>query len=194
MNEVKLKILALPSDTIIFVSDYSDMLNDKAVSRVLSTMEKRGDIVRLGHGIYLKPKTSNSGIVYPSMQKIAESIAHRDSAQLLPSGETAENILGLSTQVPMTYTYITSGSAREVKVGGKTIVFKRGVPKNFAFENQTMALLAQALKSIGKGNVREGELAIIRHILKELSNVESVMRDVKLLPAWMRQIIVPIIL
>ena len=194
MNEVKQKILALPSDTIIFVSDYSDMLNDKAVSRVLSVMEKRGEIVRLSPGIYLKPEISRFGIVYPSMMKIAESIAQRDSAQILPSGETAENMLGLSTQVPMSYTYITSGSAREINIGGKTIQFKRGVPKNFAFENKTMALLAQALRSIGKDNVGSEELAVIKGLLEALPDKDSAKRDAKLLPAWMRQIILPILL
>ena len=193
MNEVKQKIMELPPDTIVFVSDYSDMMNDKAISRILSTMEKRGEIVRLGQGIYLKPETSRFGIVYPSVQKIAEAIAQRDSAQILPAGETAENLLGLSTQVPMTYTYITSGSAREVNVGGKSIVFKRGVPKNFAFENKTMALLFQAFKSIGKGNVDSELQGAVRTLLTSLADKDSARRDARLLPAWMRQIIIPII-
>lgn len=194
MNEVKQKIMELPPDTIIFVSDYSDMMNDKAISRILSTMEKRGEIVRLGQGIYLKPEMSRFGVVYPSVHKIAEAIAQRDSAQILPAGETAENLLGLSTQVPMTYSYITSGSAREISAGGKSIVFKRGVPKNFAFENKAMALLFQALKSIGKGNVDDEALATIRTLLNTLPDKESARRDSRLLPAWMRQIIIPIII
>lgn len=170
------------------------MINDKAISRILSTMEKRGEIVRLGQGIYLKPEISRFDIVYPSVQRIAEAIAQRDSAQILPAAETAENLLGLSTQVPMTYSYITSGSAREISVGGKSIVFKRGVPKNFAFENKAIALLFQALKSIGKGNVDGEALATIRALLNTLQDKESARRDARLLPAWMRQVVIPIII
>lgn len=193
MNETASKIAQEKPGTIFFVSGYSESQNDKAVSRTLSTMEKRGEIVRLGRGIYLKPEHSRFGVVYPPVAKIAEAIAQRDNAQVMPYGLTAENMLGLSTQVPMSYTYLTSGSAREVHLNGKSIVFKRGVPKNFAFENKMMALLTQALKSIGKEHLGEEELTVVRKLLREHPDYEGMMRDLRLMPGWMRTIIEPIL-
>ena len=172
MNEVVIKATQAPPGTILFVSDCSVTRDDKAVSRILSTLEKRGEIIRIGRGVYLKPEMSRFGVVYPSVTKIAEAIARRDNALILPCGATAENILGLSTQVPMTHTFLTSGSAREIHVNERTITFKRGVPKNFAFENKMMALLAQALKSIGKDNVGEEEMSVIRKLI-HFPNISS---------------------
>ena len=193
MNEVAIKATQAPPGTILFVSDCSDTRDDKAVSRILSTLEKHGEIIRIGRGVYLKPEMSRFGVVYPSVTKIAEAIARRDNAQILPCGATAENILGLSTQVPMTHTFLTSGSAREVHVNGRTITFKRGVPKNFAFENMMMALLAQALKSIGKDNVGEEEMSIIRKLIHDEPDKTSLRRDFRLFPGWMKKIILPIL-
>ena len=93
----------------------------------------------------------------------------------------------------MAYTFLTSGSAREVHLNGKNIVFKRGVPKNFAFESKMMALLAQALKSIGKENIGEEELAVVRRLLKGIPDKEALIRDMRLLPDWMKTIVQPIL-
>ena len=193
MNDVTIKATQVPPGTILFVSDYSDTRDDKAVSRILSTLEKRGVIIRIGRGVYLKPEMSRFGVVYPSVTKIAEAIARRDNVQILPCGATAENILGLSTQVPMTHTFLTSGSAREINVNGRTLKFKRGVPKNFAFENKMMALLAQALKSIGKDNIGEEEMSVIRKLIHDEPDKASLRKDIKLIPGWMKKIILNIL-
>ena len=75
------------------------------------------------------------GVLMPDVQEIVKAIARRDNAQVLPTGETAANLLGLSTQVPMNYVYLTSGSARKIMVGKKTVTFKRCVPKNLSLKH-----------------------------------------------------------
>ena len=62
---------------------------------------------------------------------MVQAIATRDNAQVLPSGMTALNILGLSTQVPMNYTYLTTGSERTVKLANRLVTLKRGGPQEF---------------------------------------------------------------
>lgn len=42
-----------------------------------------------------------------------------DNTKVLPSGMTALNTLGLSTQVPMNYTYLTTGSERTVNLSNR---------------------------------------------------------------------------
>lgn len=60
------------------------------------------------------------------------------------AGVVALNILGLSTQVPMVYCYLTMGSARTIKFDGFKVILKRGVPRNFAYKTRLIALLVQA--------------------------------------------------
>ena len=60
-----------------------------------------GMLVRLAHGIYYYPKEDKEyglGIIYPSVEDIAQAIAKRDKAKIVPMGAYALNRLGLSTQ------------------------------------------------------------------------------------------------
>lgn len=193
MNSVVSQIRAGRSGTIYFVGGQTDTKTGKALSRVLSTEEKRGEIVRIGRGVYLKPERSKYGIVYPSVSSIAIEIAKRDHAQILPSGQYAENMLGLSTQVPTNYTFLTSGSAREIHLDDVDIIFRRGVPKNFAFENRMIAILNQALKSMGKENVSEETLSVIRKLIRNEKDKDSIKRDLSLVAGWIKDIISPIL-
>ena len=92
----------------------------------------------------MKPVRTQYGIAMPSMVQIAEAIAERDHVQILPVGETAENMFGLSEQVPMKAVFLTSGSARPIHVGGRTIEFKRGVPRHFAYKDKLSVTLSLA--------------------------------------------------
>ena len=120
-------------------------------------------------------------------------IAIRDHAEVLPSGMTALNALGLSTQVPMNYTYLTTGSERTIQLANCQIKLKRGVPKNFCFQTKLIGLLAQALKTLKQENVGENELQIIRELLSKESDKEALLKDVDNMPAWMKRIVKPMI-
>ena len=131
---------------------------------------------------------SKFGIVYPPVGEIVKAIAKRDRAKILPTGNTAMNQLGLSTQVPMNSEYITSGSAREIKLGNRTIRLKRSVTKNFDYTGELMLLLVQAMKASGKDNLTDEHVGIIRKLLKEHPEDDIWQKDVKLAPAWIRKL------
>ena len=83
-------------------------------------------LVRISQGIYLYPMRNRFGILKPSIDDIAVAIAQKDKARIIPSGLTALNKLGLSTQVTMNdAVYLTDATAREIKIGNRTIVFKQ---------------------------------------------------------------------
>ena len=103
------RIEALPEDSIIFRSDFPEY-HSEFVGGTLAELTNEGVLIKLAQGIYAKPRKSRFGLVLPSMEKIVHAIATRDNADVLPSGMTALNVLGLSTQVPMNYTYLTTVS------------------------------------------------------------------------------------
>ena len=91
------KVLYKQVFMFLFISDFSDINdNEKVVSRALSVEEKKGNIVRLANGVYLRPKNTRFGIVYPSIDEMVMAIAQRDKVQIQPSGVTALNKLGLT--------------------------------------------------------------------------------------------------
>lgn len=194
MSEITKRIENMHEGQILFISDFSDLNgNEKVVSRALSAEEKKGNIVRLAKGMYLRPKNTRFGIVYPSVDEMVKAIAHRDKSKVQPCGMTALNMLGLSTQVPTKYTYLTSGSSRKLKLGDRLIELKRSVPKNFVFKTTLGALLMQALKSLGEKNISKQEIVQIRKLIDNEKRMEHFKLDILLMPKWMRKLITNII-
>ena len=177
----------------LFFSNSFPEYDDEYVGKVLSDLVKQGAIYRLSRGVYLKATMTKFGLVYPTTEEIAKAIAERDNAEVLPTGSAALNILGLSTQVPMNPVFLTSGSARKIRCGNKTITFKHGVPKNFAVKGQMMRLLAQAMKAIGEQNITKEELDGISEILRKYPEKETIKHDLTVMPQWIKNTIQQII-
>ena len=186
------RIEAMPEDCILFRSDFPEY-HTEFVGSVLSELTTEGILVKIAHGIYTKPRKSKFGVVLPSVDKVVQAIATRDNAEILPSGMTALNALGLSTQVPMNYTYLTTGSERTVNLSNRKVVLKRGVPKNFCYGTRLISLLVQALKALKKENVGDSELKVIRQLMSKEIDKETLVKDVDMLPAWMKRIIKPML-
>ena len=186
------RIEAMPEDCILFRSDFPEY-HTEFVGSVLSELTTEGILVKIAHGIYTKPRKSKFGVVLPSVDKVVQAIATRDNAEILPSGMTALNALGLSTQVPMNYTYLTTGSERTVNLSNRKVVLKRGVPKNFCYGTRLISLLVQALKALKKENVGDSELKVIRQLMSKEIDKETLVKDVDMMPAWMKRIIKPML-
>ncbi|CAI8216679.1 MAG: Uncharacterised protein [Formosa sp. Hel1_33_131] len=183
-NEIK----SMKRGSILFPSNFDDLGNVEVVKKSLLRLENKKFLVRLAHGIYLYPKQDKLlGILYPTIQEIALAIAERDKARIIPTGTTALNKLGLSTQIPMNVVFLTDGTPRSIIVGKRTVKFKRTSPKNLAVKGKITSLVIQALKEIGKDNVTAVQLEKIKiHLEKEKQ--EIIKNDAKLAPVWISKI------
>jgi hypothetical protein len=198
MSEVRLKIEAkvaerlqeMPKGTVLFVDDFLDLGSPDSIKKALYRLtNEKSLLVRLAHGIYLYPKTDKElGILYPSTEEIAKAIARRDKARIIPTGVYALNRLGLSTQVPMKIVYLTDGATRSIKIGKRTITFKRTSPKNLMTTGEISTLAIQALKEIGQNNVDDDILKQLKVVLKKETE-ENIRHDAKLAPAWINKIL-----
>lgn len=173
----------------IFLPDSFLPIDTHYASNVLSELCNEGKLVRVAFGIYIKPKISSLGPVMPTIGDIVQAIAERDSAQILPTGATAENYLGFSTQVPMNAVYLTSGTPRKVKIGNRTLTLKHSVPTTFAYKGEIMPILVLALKSIRQDNVDDNTLAVVYGVLKKYPEDATWKDDIALAPRWIRTII-----
>ena len=189
INIIKARIQEAPNGTLFFNNSFPEF-DDEYVGQILSDLTKEGMIHHLSRGVYLKTEDTRFGLVYPPVEDIAKAIARRDNAQVIPTGATAQNILGLSTQVPMNAVFLTSGSARKIKLGGRTITFRRAVPKNFAVKGQYTCLIVQALKAIGERNVTEEDHAHIQTLILAHPEPGTIQADLAAMPYWIRRIFV----
>lgn len=180
-----------PKGTLFFVDSFATIANSKAVNKSLERLVKSNEIERVATGIYVRPVIDKYiGKVFPSIEQIAEAIAKRDRAKIIPTGSYAMYKLGLTTQVPMNIVYYTDTSARKIKIGKQTINFKKASSKNLAFVGQISTLAIQALRTIGKDKVTDEELNQIKKILNN-ENSKHLQQDLQLAPFWIRKLIKP---
>jgi hypothetical protein len=174
--------------SLILPSDFIQYGTAKAVQKSLERLEDKGVIIRVAQGIYVRPKISKLiGPLTPSAEEVAEAIAKRDRIRTMPTGSYALNALGLSTQVPMNIVLLTDGSPREIKVGKRTIKFKKTTPKNLLAKGKISRLVIQALKEIGNGKVTEEEEQKIVELLRK-EEVKDLKHDIALAPVWIQKI------
>lgn len=187
-KQIERSIKSKPIGSLVLPADYLSYGSSDAVRKALDRLQDKKVLVRVAHGIYLRPKISKLiGPLTPTAEEVAEAIAKRDRIRTLPTGSYALNALGLSTQVPMNIVLLTDGSAREIKVGKRTIKFKRTTAKNLSAKGRLSRLVIQALKAIGQGKVREEEEVKIVELLKE-EDVKILEHDIALAPVWIQKI------
>lgn len=174
---------------VLFVSDYAHLANAEAVNMAFSRFAKTDQLKRLGKGIYIYPQHDPElGVLYPSLEKIAEAIAKKEKVRIKPTGAYALNRLGISTQVPMKVTYLTDGNSRNIKVGNGALAFKHTTPKKLATEGQITFLAIQALLELGKESVDEKIIKRLTEVLQR-EGPEVVIKDAKLAPGWVAKIL-----
>lgn len=182
------KIKKAGRGSLFFIDDFISYGSSKAVSKALERLVAKGEISRVARGIYSQPKISILiGEIMPSTEAIAKAIAKRDKARIIPTGNYALNVLGLSTQVPLKAVYLTDGAARKVTIGNRTILFKKTAPKNLATIGKISGLVIQALKEIGKDKAEVWEENKIIAALKQ-EEMYRLQHDIRLAPEWIRQI------
>lgn len=187
-EQIDARVKAADSGTLFFVNDFCEFDN-AYVSKILSLMASYNILERLAKGIYYKPIVTEYGNVYPSAEKIVHAIAEHEHAEILPTGELALNVLGLSTQVPMKPVYLTTGSPRVIVVGRKQIRLKRRTPRMYAYKSKLMPLLELAMKAKGQSNISEGDINRIKELLRDSQEKDLVYGDLGNAPVWIRKIV-----
>ena len=187
-NKIEKSIKGKSRGSLILPGDYIAYGSSDAIRKALDRLEDKKVIIRVAHGIYVRPKISELiGPILPTAEEIAEAIAKRDKIRTVPTGSYALNALGLSTQIPMNIVLLTDGSPRTIKIGKRTIKFKKTTPKNLLAKGKISRLAIQALKELGNGKVNEQEEQKIIELLKK-EDQKHLVHDIGLAPVWIQKI------
>lgn len=192
-TQILKKIGKARGGTLFFVESFVNIANAKAAGKALERLVKKGELKRLTTGIYYRPeKDPVIGFLTPGIEFVAKAIAKRDKARIVPTGTYALNRLGLSTQVPLNIVYLTDGAGRKIKIGNRTINFKKSTPRNLAAIGEISKLAIQALKTIGQDEVTQEQIEKIQlHLKKEKRT--HLEHDIRLAPEWIRKIMLPVL-
>ena len=178
--------------TVFSTEEYAHYGDPDTVQKALSRMAKKGVLLHVCHGIYCYPKVEKKlglGILYPTFEDIAQTIAKRDKVKIFPTGALAQNMLGLSTQVPMNVVYLTDGSNRKVHIkNGRGILFRHVSPKKLAFKDKLAMLITTALREMGEKNITDEHKHQLKKVLERHPEPFTT-HDMKLMPLWIRNLI-----
>jgi hypothetical protein len=98
--------------------------NRAATDQALSRLSRVGKLMRLGRGVYVVPIEGRFGRRAPAPENVVAEWAKLRGETIAPHGAVAANRLGLTTQVPMRTTYLTSGQSRKLTLGAQLIELK----------------------------------------------------------------------
>lgn len=160
-------------DGEIFInSDFADITNFETIRKNLGRLAEKGKIRRITNGIYEKPRYSKllKENVAPEPHCIAKAIARSYNWNISPSGNTALNMLNLSTQVPATWSYISDGPYKTYDIDSIKIEFKHRTNKDISNLSSKTILVIEALKFFGKKNIKNKTL---KTISKNLTDTET---------------------
>ena len=184
------KINSFDSHKVFFANDFLDIASNATVRQILKRLADERKIQRIIDGFYYNPRYSELIGEYEavSIHELALAIARKYNWNIAPYSSTALNLLGLSTQVPTHYKYISSGRYKEYKIGDMILEFKKVNPGEIANMSLKTATVIQAIKSLGKENITN---EVIQKIRKNLSEKERIdlMNESKSVPAWIYEVI-----
>lgn len=179
-----------PDGSVFTTVDFADVIENSRVGVILSRLEEDGVIRRVMRGIYDKPVYNDflKEYIAPSPSLVAEALARNFGWTIVPCGDTALNILGLSTQVPAAWSYVSDGTYKEYTYDNTTIKFKRTTNKEISKLSYKTALMVQALKALGKDNIDD---TIINKLKNDLTDEEktTALLEAKAATSWIYEYI-----
>ncbi len=166
-------------------NDFADEFNREQIDNALSDLTQSGQIRRVCRGIYDYPKYSTllEQKLSPDSDQVARAFARKFNWRIQPSGDAALNLLGLSTQVPGRFVYLSDGPTRKYSIGSYMLEFKNSSLKDVGFKHRESGMIVQAIKALGKDHISN---AIIENIRKQLDpkKYRQIIKDTKSVTNW----------
>ncbi len=188
-NIIENKINEDSYGNVFIVSDFIDVAPYDTARKILSRLCEDGLIKKITRGMYYKPKYSSllNEYVKPNMNLVADAFARNFGWTIIPSGETAITLLGLSTQVTSHYDFISSGPYRSYNINGIIISFSHRMDKEFNGLSYKSRLIIHAIKAIGNNQIN----GYINSIRDNLSNQEKsiLLEETQRTTAWVYEVI-----
>jgi len=185
LDKIENRIVSSEKGSVFVTSDFLDIANIDAVNKALSRLTQDNVVRRILRGVYEYPEYNDflQEFIAPSPDKIAHALARNYGWTIVPCGDTALNLLGLSTQVPAVWSYVSDGNYKEYTFDKITIKFKRTTNKEISKITYKTALVIQALNVLGKEKIDDDAIEKISSGLK-IDEKQKMLTEAKYATAW----------
>jgi hypothetical protein len=189
-NRILNRIRGAGSGWVFSPRDFLDLGERATIDSALHRLTAKGQVRRVIRGIYDYPRYSEllKQQLSPDIDQVARALARKFRWRIQPSGATALNLLGLSTQVPARAVYLSDGPDKSFKVGNTTLAFEHTALKEAGFKLAESGLIVQALKSLGQERITPEVISKIRTWLPT-SLRPRILTDTKTATGWVYSII-----
>ncbi len=168
-DEIKNRIATYDAGKIFFTSDFKDIATLPTIRKSLGRQVAEGQIRRVMEGTYEKPQYSEilSEYLPTDPEKVAYALAAKYHWTISPCGDVALNKFGLSTQVPVVWSYVSDGPYREFKWHNITLSFKHRTNREISLMSSISVMLIEAFKTLGKPNIDDDVITTLKNRLSE---------------------------
>lgn len=165
--------------------DFARLGSRSAIDATLHRLAKNGPIRRVIRGIYDYPRYSETLQQYlsPDIDQVAHALARKFGWRIQPDGASAQNLLGLSAQVPARIVYLSDGPTRSYKIGAQSLTFRHSALKEAGFKHRESRLVVQALKAYGEERITPELIADFRRLLPPETR-KKILRDTVKATGW----------
>jgi hypothetical protein len=169
MQEIRARILAAEDGAVFVAPDFADIADTATIRQGLKRLSQSGVIRRIIRGVYEKPKYSKllDEYVAADPDAVAKALARSYHWTIAPCGNTALNLLGLSTQVTAVWSYISDGPYKNYEWNSTKLEFKHRTNKEITGLSYMTSLVIQALKTLGRTNVTQEIMQALSEKLSE---------------------------
>ena len=190
MEQISGRIKTSKPGALFIASDFGDLADNEAIRKSLSRLAESGLIRRVIRGIYEYPEFSEflKEKVAPSPHKVAMTIARNFSWTIVPNGDTALNQLGLSTQVPAIWTYVSDGPYKTYTFENTVLHFNHTANKDISKLSYKSALLVQAIKAIGRDRISEIDMKKISKLMSANEKL-AILTEGQYMTVWVYEIV-----
>ena len=166
--------------------DFLDLGSRAAVDQALSRLVKTDKLRRVGRGLYDLPRMSTilNRPAPTNLDAAINALARRDGIRIMPNGIIAANKLGLTNAVPAKADYVTDGATKTVKIGSRTVRFRRAGPSVMIWADRPAAPVVQALRWLGPHAASDSKTVstLQRYLPDDVK--EDLAKGMRYLPPW----------
>lgn len=189
-GKIKKRIELAEEGTIFDTTDFTDIANATTIRKYLGRQVEEKNIRRVLNGVYEKPVYSKllKEFVPTNPDAVAYSIARSFHWTIAPCGDVALNKLGLSTQIPVVWSYVSDGPYREYSWDNIRIVFKHRANREISLMTETSILLVEAVKTLGIERIDENIICSLRNRLQE-NEKKELLKETAGVSEWVHEVI-----
>jgi len=184
-NAIMNQVAKAPEGVPVAAKELLHLGTRVSVDQTLSRLARRGNLIRVGRGLYVRPIEGRFGVRPPETIKVVQALVEQRGESIVPHGAAAANELGLTTQVPVREVYLTSGPSRKLMLGKQVVELRHAPAWQLALPGRRAGGVIRALAWMGP----EHAGSAIEAIRSQLTDSErkAIVELRRLLPTWMAQ-------